>query len=186
MLSFIKNFKTRDKKSGLHDVVVKECVHHKVIADDDLAVVLEATPILYRMCDAVNEDLENYHRSIGKALQFPILYKAFFYMFAKGAEVSYLWNSTSADEFKHTPVNYKFEDLLEGRVGMQVDEEFNGEISAMSGIVYDAFVDVQDWLVANFERLVKSSLTVPDMIRDILRAIALVGVDHGMNRLGFK
>jgi hypothetical protein len=185
LFSIFKKLKTRNMEKELHDVITKAYVNHRIITDDDLAMILEATPLLYKMIDAVNEDMEAHHRNMEKGLQFPILFNAFYYMFAKGAEAAYLWNALSAEEFKNTSVNYLFNDLLEGRVGLQVDDKFNGDVTALSGLVYDAFVDVQDWIVANFENLKKSS-TVPDIVRQVLRSSALAGVDFGMRRLGFE
>lgn len=164
-------------------VMVREAIAQTLIGDDDLAMVPEVMPLFVRLADAVRRDLYSHHDRIDKQLQPPIMQKCFCYCFGKGAESAYLWNQ-SADgkiEFSYLP-----EDAIAGRIGACVSEDFSMVITAAMIPTQNVFCAFQnEFLLKPQYQAAQGGRWLADWIACGLYWSSAIGLDYGMNQLGF-
>lgn len=163
--------------------IVRSAIGAKLILDDDLAMVPEVIPILANMVGALRDDLYEHHNQIQKSLQFPLIANCFGYSFAKGAESAVLWHESPAG---NVAFNYRFDDAIRGIAGAEVSPEFATFITHGMQSAYDVFVDFQNNILANPKLgLGQGGRVTADAIACGLFWASQVGLDAGMNRLGF-
>ena len=167
-------------------IILESAVQAKLIQDDALATVPETIPIL---CSIVGELRDDYYRdpraqSANGKLNFPSMQKCFCYCFAKGAEAAFQWNSSPAGQVNF---NYSKDDALEGRAGADVTQEFANFISVGMIIAADVFCDFQnEFIVKPQFNFSQGGRWLADGIACGFFWAAMVGLDYGMNQLGFK
>lgn len=165
-------------------IIVKSAVESGLIADADLATVPEVFPKMVALPGLLRDDLYLHHQKLRKQLQMPIIQNCFCYAFAKGAEFAYLWNESAEGEFEY---NYAKKDALAGRAGAQVSEEFVGHITCGMFLMADVFCDFQDKVLINTKLgFATEGRVFADVIASGFFSSICVGLDYGMNRLGFK
>jgi len=180
--------KSRDKKVNetllfiSRQAVVDGAVNEQVIADNDLAMIPEAVSILVRLAGASRDDIYKYTPETG--IQFPMIQNVFCYNFAKGVESAYLWNLSSGGKFS---LNYNPEDAVRGLVGAEVSTEFQGHINDTIPLMSEVFCDFQDQVITNPKyNFTDSGRWLADGIACGLFWASQVGIDYGMEKLGFK
>jgi len=163
--------------------IIEGSVQSGLIKDDDLAMIPEAMGKLVELSGKLRDDLYRYHERINKELQFPIIRNQFSYAFAKGVESAYLWSISKGGYFEF---NYDSEDSLNASAGAQVNEAFATEISIGIDIVQDVFVDFQGALIDEKYGFFKDGRVLADAIAAGYFWASQVGVDYGMNLLGYN
>jgi hypothetical protein len=164
------------------NVIVESAVSEGLIRDDDLAMIPEAMPILSSLAGASRDDI--YDRAPETGIQFPTIQKIFCYNFAKGVESAFLWNLSSDGkiEFPYNP-----SDAFNGLLGVAVSKDFQGYINYGIPVMENVFCDFQNRVVANPQfRFANSGRWLADCLAFGLFWSANVGIDYGMDKLGFK
>jgi len=163
--------------------IVRSAITHGLILDDDLAMVPEVMPIHLRLVGTLRDDLYRHHTQINKGLQFPLIANCFGYSFAKGAETAALWHASPSGKFDFI---YRFDDAIHGIAGADVSQEFAAFITTGMLSAYDVFVDFQNKILAEPSLgLHRGDRSTADAIACGFFWASQVGLDAGMNRLGF-
>jgi len=163
--------------------VVRSAIAERIILDDDLAMVPETIGVLSSMVGVLRDDLYKHHGVIQKQLQPPLIASCFAYAFAKGAEAAYTWNASPTGKVDFT---YLFGDAIAGRAGAKVSPQFAGFITEGMQGAYNVFVDFQNNVMANPKYdFAQGGRLLADGIAAGFFWASQVGVDFGMNRLGF-
>ena len=165
-------------------VMVQEAISEGLIQDEDLAMVPEVMPLFFKLAGELRDDLYHHHSKIKKQIQLPLLQNCFCYCFAKGAESAYLWNKSSDGkiEFSYLP-----DDAIAGRAGAQVSDEFSMFITVGMQGCANVFCGFQDDILKNPQYKAQAGgRWLADFLACGLYWSAAIGLDFGMNRLGFQ
>lgn len=163
--------------------MVQAAIQERLILDEDLAMIPEVIPRLVKLAGEVRDDLYHHHSAIREQIQLPVVQNCFCYCFAKGAESAFLWNQ-SADgniEFSYLP-----SDAIEGRAGARVSNEFSALITMGMTGASNVFCGFQNGILMNPHlNLQAGGRWLADFFACGLYWSASIGLDFGMNRLGF-
>ncbi len=161
--------------------VVRSAIAEGIILDDDLAMVPETIGVLAQMVGVLRDDLYKHHAAIQKPLQPPLIANCFSYGFAKGAEAAYSWNGSPKGK---VDINYLFADAIAGRAGAQVSQQFADLITLGMTDTHNVFVDFQNNVLKN-PKFNDGGRLMADVIASGFFWATQVGLDYGMNKLGF-
>ena len=161
--------------------VVRSAVAEGLIGDDDLAMVPETIGVLSQMVGVLRDDMYKHHGALRKPLQPPLIANCFTYSFGKGAEAAYSWNANPKGKVEF---NYLFPDAISGRVGAQVSQDFANLITLGINDAYNVFVDFQNNVMKD-PKINDGGRLMADVIASGFFWATQVGVDYGMNKLGF-
>ncbi len=164
-------------------VILTSAVKEGLIKDDDLAHVPEVMMLLMNLAGELRDDLYKYHKDTNQSLKFPNIQKFFSYAFAKGAESAYLWNESSDGKITFS---YHPDDAISGKAGAQVSTEFEAVITNGMLISGDVFCDFQDKVLMDKDYIfTENGRWIADAIASGFFWLSCVGMDYGMNYLGF-
>lgn len=167
------------------EVMMRSSIHEGLIVDDDLAQVPEVMPYFFRLAGQLRDDIYEHHKKIGKSLQFPIFRDCFCYSCAKGAESAFLWNASPDGKIS---LNYDPDAAITGTPtpDERISDDFVLQIGLGMEMMANVFVDFQNdvWLNPKHGFTDGGRLTA-DVAACGLYWAAAIGLDYGMNRLGF-
>ncbi len=172
------------EKSG--NVMVLSSVMEGIIVDDDLAQVPEVMPFFFKLAGELRDDVYRHHGEMKKPIQFPIISNCFCYCFAKGAEAAFLWKASPNGKIAFS---YDPEGAIAGNSGPDpaLSDEFVTDVGFSMDLVANVFVDFQNdvWVNPKYGFTDDARLSADVMACGLYWAAA-IGLDFGMNRLGFK
>lgn len=167
------------------EVMVQSSIREGLIADDDLAQVPEVMPFFFRLAGQLRDDIYEHHKQFNKPLQFPVFRDCFCYCCAKGAEAAYLWHQSSDGKITF---NYDPDAAMSGMPvpDKRISNEFVIHVGMAMEMMANVFVDFQNkvWLNKKYGFSGAGRLTA-DVIACGLFWASSIGLDYGMNRLGF-
>lgn len=134
----------------------------------------------------MRDDIYEHHRKIAKPLQFPIFRDCFCYCCAKGAEAAFLWNE-SADG--RIAIDYDSDAAISGTPTPSegISDEFVLHVGSAMEMMANVFVDFQNdvWL-NSMHGFADGGRMTADVVACGLYWSTAIGLDYGMNRLGFE
>lgn len=155
-----------------------------IIEDFDLAMVPEVMPVLFKFIGTFRDDIYRHTNESGTSMTMPLLQKCFCYAFAKGAECASLWHQSPSGFFEF---NYSLDDAIAGRCGVAVPEPLSETISNGIYAFENVYCDFQDKvLMDKSSGMERGGRWVADIIACGLYSSAAVGLDFGLNIIGFK
>lgn len=164
-------------------VMVQTAVSDGLIGDEDLAMVPEVMPLFSRLAGELRDDLYRHHSEIKKQIQLPIVQNCFCYSFAKGSESAYLWNESADGKIDYS---YLPDDAIAGRAGARVSDEFSLFITAGMQGAANLFCGFQNDILLNPKYNAQAGgRWLADFFACGIYWSAAIGLDFGMNRLGF-
>lgn len=167
-----------------HMVTVNSAVQEGIILDDDLAMIPEVIPHVVYLAGIVRDDIYRYHSTKKINIKFPIIRNCFGYCFGKGFEFALLWHESPSGkiEFSHDS-----EKALTGKIRPDFPENLSAALISGTLKMEDVFCDFQDKVLAdeNFGAQ-RDDRWVADLIACGLYSSTMIGIDYGMNAIGFK
>ena len=166
--------------------MIQSSVREGLIVDDDLAQVPEVMPLFFKLAGELRDDIYAHHNRINKPLQFPVFRDCFCYCCAKGAESAALWDASPDGKITF---NYDPAAAISGTPTPddRMSDDFVLYIGSAMEKMANVFVDFQNdvWLNNEYGFAGRGRLTA-DVVACGLYWAAAIGLDCGMNRLGFR